>query len=92
MDRFIRSVDEPKRTYPRAVKQLSPVTYCQTARRFIAMMAASDSETVWFGADAEGTRLWDGHIDELAMFDKALGDNEIAGLHQAALAQMARPR
>jgi hypothetical protein len=57
-----------------------------------AMMAASDSETVWFGTDAEGAGLWNGRIDELAMFDKALGDNEIAGLHQAALAQMARPR
>ncbi len=57
-----------------------------------AMMAASASETVWFGTDAEGTGLWDGRIDELAMFDKALGDNEIAGLHQAALAEMARPR
>ena len=57
-----------------------------------AMMANSASETVWFGTDAEGTRLWDGRIDELAIFDKALGDNEIAGLHQAALAVMARPR
>ena len=57
-----------------------------------ATVAASATETVWFGTDAEGTRLWDGRIDELAMFDKALGDNEIAGLHQAALAQMARPR
>ena len=56
------------------------------------MMAASASETVWFGTDAEGAGLWDGRIDELAMFDKALSDNEIAGLHQAALAQMARPR
>jgi hypothetical protein len=56
------------------------------------MMAASAAETVWFGTDAEGTKLWDGRIDELAMFDKALSDSEIAGLHQAALAEMARPR
>ena len=51
-----------------------------------ATVAASATETVWFGTDAEGTRLWDGRIDELAMFDKALSDSEIAGLHQAALA------
>jgi hypothetical protein len=57
-----------------------------------AMMAASATDTVWFGTDAEGAGLWNGRIDELAMFDKALGDNEIAGLHQAALAEMARPR
>ena len=57
-----------------------------------AMMANSASETVWFGTSAAGTGLWDGRIDELAIFDKALGDNEIAGLHQAALAVMARPR
>ena len=57
-----------------------------------AMMAVSGSETVWFGTDAEGTGLWDGRIDELAMFDKALADNEIVSLHQTALAQMARPR
>jgi hypothetical protein len=57
-----------------------------------AMMAASHSETVWFGTDAEGIGLWNGRIDEVAMFDKALSDNEIAGLHQAALAEMARPR
>jgi hypothetical protein len=57
-----------------------------------ATVAASATETVWFGTDAEGTGLWDGRIDELAMFDKALSDSEIAGLHQAALAEMARPR
>jgi hypothetical protein len=57
-----------------------------------AMVAASATETVWFGTDDGGTRLWDGRIDELAMFDKALSDSEIARLHQAALAVMARPR
>jgi hypothetical protein len=57
-----------------------------------AMMAASGSETVWFGTDAEGAGLWNGRIDELAMFNKALNDKEITGLYQAALAEMARPR
>ena len=31
-------------------------------------------------------------VNEVAMFDKALSDNEIAGLYRAALAEMARPR
>ncbi len=57
-----------------------------------AMMAASGSETVWFGTDAEGVGLWNGRIDELAMYDKALTDSEIANLHQVALAVMARPK
>ena len=57
-----------------------------------AMMAASGSETVWFGTDAEGVGLWNGRIDELAMYDKALTDSEIADLHQVALAVMARPK
>ena len=56
------------------------------------MMTASHSETFWFGTDAEGIGLWNGRIDEVAMFDKALSDNEIARLQQAALAEMARPR
>ncbi|TWU32242.1 LamG-like jellyroll fold domain-containing protein [Novipirellula artificiosorum] len=57
-----------------------------------ATVATSATETVWFGTDAEGAGLWDGRIDELAMFDQALSDSEIAGLYQAALAQMAKPK
>lgn len=54
------------------------------------MMAPSGSETLWFGADADGTGLWNGRIDELVLFDKALGDAEIADLYQVALAEIAR--
>lgn len=56
------------------------------------MMANSDSETVWFGTDADGFGLWNGRIDELALFDKALSDKDIADLYQAALDEMARSK
>ena len=55
-------------------------------------MATSDSERVWFGTDADGLGLWDGRIDELALFDKALSDKDIADLYQAALEEMARSK
>lgn len=63
--------------------QLSASTPC-------AMLAASDSETIWFGTDADGIGLWNGRIDELALFDRALSEQDIAGLYQAALEEMAR--
>ena len=47
-------------------------------------MAACESETVWFGTDADGFGLWDGRIDELALFDRALTAEDIAALCQAA--------
>jgi len=55
-----------------------------------AMMAAGDPATVWFGTDADGTGLWNGRIDELALFDRALSEQEIAELFQVALDEMAR--
>jgi len=51
-------------------------------------IANSDSETAWFGTDANGTGLWNGRIDELGLFDKALTDSQIANLYQAALEEM----
>ena len=53
-------------------------------------MATSTSETIWFGTDSSGIETWNGRIDELALFDRALSDREIAGLYQAALEEMAR--
>ncbi len=53
-------------------------------------MATSVNEPVWFGTDADGLGLWNGRIDELALFDKALSDKNIAELYQAALEEMAR--
>jgi len=53
-------------------------------------MAASDAETVWFGTDAEGLGLWNGRIDELALFDRALSEKDVGDLYHAALEEMAR--
>ena len=51
-------------------------------------MAASVDETVWFGIDAKGHGLWNGRIDELALFDKAISDAEVAELYQSAVEEM----
>lgn len=55
-------------------------------------MAASDSDTVWFGTDAESAGLWDGRIDELALFGKALTEREISELYRIAKEEMARSK
>ncbi len=55
-----------------------------------AAVAASDSETVWFGTDARATQVWDGRIDELALFDRALTAEEIATLYRTAQEEIAR--
>ncbi|TWT80287.1 hypothetical protein CA13_17000 [Planctomycetes bacterium CA13] len=44
-------------------------------------MATSVEETVWFGTDTDGLGLWNGRIDELALFDKALSDKNIAKIY-----------
>lgn len=57
-----------------------------------AALAASDSETVWFGTDAKAMQVWDGRIDEVAMFDRALSEDEIAVLYRTAQEEIARSR
>ncbi len=57
-----------------------------------AAVAASDSETVWFGTDVKATRVWDGRIDEVALFDRALNVEEIAALYRTAQEEIARSR
>lgn len=52
-------------------------------------MANSESDSLWFGTDPDGLRLWNGRIDELALFDRALSAEEITNLHPAALEEMA---
>ena len=51
-------------------------------------MADCGLATLWFGTDAEGIKLWNGRIDELTLFDRPLGEAEIADLHRAALEEM----
>ncbi len=55
-----------------------------------AAMAASDSDTVWFGTDARENLVWDGRIDEVALFDRTLTSEEIAALYRTAQEEIAR--
>lgn len=47
-------------------------------------MANSESHPLWLGTNGDAEKLWDGRIDELALFDKALSPNDIAHLFEAA--------
>lgn len=55
-----------------------------------AAMAASNSDTVWFGTGARATQVWDGRLDEVALFDRALTEEEIAALYRTAQEEIAR--
>lgn len=55
-------------------------------------MASSDSEKVWFGTDAKATQVWDGRIDEVALFNRALNGAEISTLYRTAQEEIARSR
>ena len=57
-----------------------------------SQIASGDSTPFWFGTDGEGLKLWDGRVDEVALFDKALSDKEIVSLYQSALEEMARSK
>jgi hypothetical protein len=55
-------------------------------------MIASDSDTIWFGTDGDSNRVWDGRIDELALFDRALTEVEVAALFRTAQEEIFRLR
>ena len=55
-------------------------------------VAATDAETVWFGTNSLANRLWDGRIDEVALFDKALTKEQVAALYFTAQEEIARTR
>lgn len=57
--------------------QLAAAAACGT-------LASSDGATLWFGTDADGVGLWDGRIDELALFDRPLSDADVAALYDLA--------
>ncbi|MGB7343162.1 MAG: LamG-like jellyroll fold domain-containing protein [Pirellulaceae bacterium] len=57
-----------------------------------AAMAVSDSDTIWFGTAAGATQVWDGRIDEVALFNRALNEKEIADLYHTAQEEIARSR
>lgn len=51
-----------------------------------------DSEPIWFGTDSGGVALWDGRIDEVALFDRALTSAEVAKLYKAALTNLSESK
>ncbi len=51
-------------------------------------VADSVADVLWFGTNADGKNLWDGRIDEVALFDRTLSDAEVTELYQSALGEM----
>lgn len=48
-----------------------------------------DAGPYWIGTSSQGDGLWDGRLDEFALFDRALRDEELATLAEAARVQHA---
>lgn len=57
-----------------------------------AAMQQSNSDTVWFGTAPRSTQLWNGRIDEVALFDRALTADQVAALYRTAQEEIARTR
>ncbi len=57
-----------------------------------AQLATSESDPIWFGTNASTTQVWDGRIDEVALFDRALDDEEVLTLYQLAQEEITRSR
>lgn len=51
-------------------------------------MSDVNAEAMWFGTNSDGTELWNGRIDELAIFDKSLSDAEANALFRTAVEQV----
>lgn len=49
-----------------------------------ASLAGNKAKAMWFGTDSGGLHMWDGRIDEVALFDKALSSEQITELYAAA--------
>lgn len=50
-----------------------------------SMLKSADSGPIWFGTGSEAVELWDGRIDEVTLFDRAINASEVAALYEAAL-------
>ncbi|MFY9254058.1 MAG: LamG-like jellyroll fold domain-containing protein [Fuerstiella sp.] len=57
-----------------------------------AELATSESDPVWFGTGANATRVWDGRIDEVAFFDRALDEEEVLTLYRLAQEEITRSK
>ncbi len=54
------------------------------------LLADSEADVLWFGTDGNGQNLWDGRIDEVVLFNKALSIVEVTNLYQAALVEIGK--
>ncbi len=61
-----------------------------TGKQACQEMAPGKQDTIWIGTNATATALWDGRIDELSLFDRALRTKSITDLYQVAREQVAR--
>ena len=55
-------------------------------------LAVSSADTLWLGTDAQATQIWNGRIDEVAFFDRALSAEEVSALFRTAQEEVARPK
>ncbi len=53
-------------------------------------VADSVTDVLWFGTNADGQQLWDGRIDEVALFDRAFSDVDVTALYEAAIEEIKR--
>jgi hypothetical protein len=51
-------------------------------------IADSKADVLWFGTNADGKKLWDGRIDEVALFDRAFSDVDVTDLYEAAMEEI----
>lgn len=54
------------------------------------MLTSGVLSPIWFGTAASGDNLWNGRIDELALFDRALSESEVADLYRTASDEILR--
>ncbi|MEK6236915.1 MAG: LamG domain-containing protein, partial [Planctomycetales bacterium] len=47
-------------------------------------LATAPPTPLWIGVGSNGNNLWEGRIDELALYDKALSEEQVRALRQAA--------
>lgn len=62
----------------------------QMASAPCSTVADNEADVLWFGTDSDGLSLWDGRIDEVALFDRAISDAEVTDLYQAALEEIGK--
>jgi hypothetical protein len=51
-------------------------------------VADSVADVLWFGTNADGQQLWDGRVDEVALFDRAFNDVDVTDLYEAAIEEI----